>query len=73
MSVLLNDNERPVPQEFAQYLLYTRALGFDEDPDYEKCRAFFRQYALGELDFDYERLQKEFLTELHPHNAELSN
>lgn len=58
MSTLLTSN---VPNEFSQYLLYTRSLEFDEDPDYQKCRAYFRPYALSNLDFDISKIQRDFI------------
>ena len=52
----------PIPAEFAQYLQYARSLDFDQEPDYEKCRSFFRPNSIPQLDLDYERLQKDFIT-----------
>ena len=47
------------PLQFAEYVRYTRGLGFEEDPDYEMCRAWFEEvYRLQPADepLDWERL-----------------
>lgn len=47
------------PPEFAKYVAYTRRLGFEEEPDYEQCREWFRAvYAAQPADelLDWERI-----------------
>lgn len=31
------------PPAFAQYVTYTRQLGFEDEPDYEQCKAWFKE------------------------------
>ncbi|KAF7302416.1 Kinase-like protein [Mycena chlorophos] len=42
-----------LPDEFAEYIEYTRALGFDEQPDYAYLRRLFRDVAARE-GFEYD-------------------
>jgi hypothetical protein len=42
-----------IPQEFATYLAYTRALHFEEAPDYAYCQTLFRD-GLRRLNHSYD-------------------
>lgn len=47
------------PDCFSRFVTYTRRLAFEEDPDYESCKAWFREvYAAQDANepLDWERL-----------------
>ena len=51
-----------LPNEFQDYLNYSRGLEFDEDPDYEYLKGLFKQLALKlEIEYDgvFDWSQKE--------------
>lgn len=51
-----------LPNEFQDYLNYSRGLEFDEDPDYEYLKGLFKQLALKlEIEYDgvFDWCQKE--------------
>lgn len=64
---LATGEEAEIPFEFGQYLAYCRNLAFDERPDYDRCRQFFRRCCpsgrpLAEVaDFDVGALRREYM------------
>lgn len=52
------------PPEFARYVAYTRRLAFEEEPDYEQCKQWFRN-ALDRQDPN-ELLEWEKLVHIFP-------
>ena len=42
-SIRVDDLCAGFPSEFTQFVGYTRKLGFEEEPDYGQCKAWFRE------------------------------
>jgi serine/threonine protein kinase len=61
LAVRQNNNERIIPDDFGKYLEFCRSLEFNQEPDYERCKNFFRPHA---TEFDKQELRlvhKEFV------------
>ena len=55
-----NGGERVIPNDFGRYLEYCRELEFDEEPNYEQCKSYFRPHYKSFDKQELKVLYKEF-------------